>query len=109
MPRNRDQLVKPTDEELQRIKATTEQFMGSAPTRMTERMFDLWLTEQRMAAERRATARLTRATWVLAIMTLALVVATCVLVYVTAVQRDGSGWSGGDPVTFSGSREGSTQ
>ncbi len=47
---------------------------------------DIWVTEHRIRAEKEASDRLTRATWVLAAMTLALFLATVALVFVTIAQ-----------------------
>jgi hypothetical protein len=68
-------------------------FVSAAPTTpiisgMGQRDYvEAWITEHRMNAERRATRRLTIATWVLALATVALVFATFVLAHVTAVHH----------------------
>ncbi len=102
---NEDQLPLPTKVDKERLVAIWKAFAVSPQTTniSPQNLMDAWVVEHRMKADRRATARLTRATWVLALITLALVIATCVLVYVTAVHREGSGWPD-DPVTFSGAR-----
>jgi hypothetical protein len=46
-------------------------------------LLDVWLMEHRIAAERNASSRLTRATWALAVMTLVLPAATVAPVVVT--------------------------
>ncbi len=48
---------------------------------------DVWITEHRMAAERKATARLTFATWALVFATCVLVAATVALVIATAAHH----------------------
>jgi hypothetical protein len=57
------------------------------PTGATVTYAELWTVEHRMTAERQANDRLARAAWVLVFTTLALVGATLVLAYVTAVHH----------------------
>jgi hypothetical protein len=44
---------------------------------------EVWVAEHRIRAEHLGTSRLSRATWVLVLVTLTLVIATAALVYVT--------------------------
>ena len=50
---------------------------------------EIWIVEHRMTAERKATSRLTTATWVLVITTAVLAFATFVLAYGMAVPQCG--------------------
>jgi hypothetical protein len=73
----------------QRRKVAAEQFDEQQSLRTAGNMFEVWITEHRMNAERKATARLTLATWALMGTTGVLVLATVVLAIVTAVHHGG--------------------
>jgi hypothetical protein len=78
-----DQIVGPSPEELERIRAALFVVGGGHWNFSHPEIREVWLLEQRMKAERLASQRLQRATWALAIVTAALVVATVALVIAT--------------------------
>jgi hypothetical protein len=53
-----------------------------------QHLLDFWLVEHRMESERKATTRLTFATWALVATTVALVIATIALVIATATHHE---------------------
>ena len=70
-------------ERIRNILTTTAEAVGGNVMWGAKSYLEVWITEHRMRADEKASARLTRATWVLAAMTAALVLATIALVYVT--------------------------
>jgi hypothetical protein len=82
---NEDLLMVPTSDDRERINAVRRALCDvPAITNISpQNRMDIWLVEHRLRAERLATARLTRATWVLVAATGVLALATIALVYVT--------------------------
>lgn len=83
-----DQIDPASTEDLARINSLLRAIGGPNVVWGAGSTLEVWLTEQRIRAEREASARLTRATWVLAIVTLVLAAATVALV-VSTVRRGG--------------------
>lgn len=84
-----DLLRIPTDADRERLNAIWTAIQG-APSYQTspQNRMDIWVIEHRVRSDRLASARLTRATWVLVVATVALFLASAVLVYVTAAHED---------------------
>ena len=70
-------------ERIRSILTTVAAAVGGNVSWGASAYLDVWITEHRMRADEKASTRLTRATWALAGMTAALVLATIALVYVT--------------------------
>lgn len=70
-------------DEHKRIGEVLRQIGGDNVIWGAQAHLDVWLTEHRIRSELLATARLTRATWVLVLATVVLAVATVALVVVT--------------------------
>jgi hypothetical protein len=86
---NANQLGEMSDDERERIRKVLSTIPDpkvnpSGVTWLHTQYLDVWLTEHRVRAERRATARLTTATWVLMGATAVLAFATIALVIATA-------------------------
>lgn len=74
-----------SDADLERINGFLHRVGGPHVQWGAGNVLDVWVTEQRMKAEERASQRLLRATWVLAAATVALVLATVGLIVVAVV------------------------
>lgn len=82
-----DQLPEPTDAELQRVADLLRRIGGTQVIWGAKDALEVLVVEHRMRAERLASQRLMRATWVLAVATIALVAATVGLIYATFADR----------------------
>lgn len=84
MAKHEDAVPTITDEDRERIQRDLVALAGPSNVDWgAENVLDVWLTEHRVAAERRSSAALARATWVLGAMTLMLVFATVGLLVAT--------------------------
>lgn len=81
--RARDQIIDMPEADRVRIGALLQNIGGPHVVWGAQQSLDVWMAEHRMRAEREASARLTRATWALAAVTLVLAGATIALVIVT--------------------------
>jgi hypothetical protein len=72
-----------TAEDMQRVDAPLRDIGGQHVTWGPGSILDVWVAESRMESERRSAHRLVIATWALAGMTLALVLATIGLIIAT--------------------------
>lgn len=79
-------MEEPSEDDLLRVRAILARVGGPQVSWGAVNALEVLLTERRMEAERRASARLTRATWALVIATVGLVLATVVLVGATMQQ-----------------------
>jgi hypothetical protein len=79
-----DEIDEMSAAEHDRIDGLLKQIGGFNVQWGAQAFLDVWITEHRMRAERQATARLTRATWVLVFTTAVLAFATIALVIATA-------------------------
>ena len=70
----------PSDSELSRIRDLLTKIGGPHVQWGAQQILDVWVAEARLEAERRASARMLTATWVLAAATVALVFATVGLI-----------------------------
>lgn len=80
---NRDQFEIPSEADLERVRAVLAHIGGGNVVWGAGSSLEVLLVERRMAAERHASERLTRATVVLAMATVVLALATVALVLVT--------------------------
>ncbi|HET6874893.1 MAG TPA: hypothetical protein VFH70_08955 [Acidimicrobiales bacterium] len=78
-----DLLPEPTDADLQRLRAIQSRIGGEHVHWNAQSLLDALVVEHRMRAERKATARLARATWALVGATGVLVLATVGLIVAT--------------------------
>lgn len=81
----RDLVAEMPDTDKQRISKLLGQIGGPNVMWGSVNYLEVWLTEHRVRAEREATERLTRATWVLSAATVVLALATVALVLATVV------------------------
>lgn len=72
-----------TDDDLTRVREVLRQIGGPNVSWGAANVLEVWIAENRMEAERRASQRILVATWVLAIATIGLVGATIGLIVVT--------------------------
>lgn len=81
-----DRVHEPSEEELARIRAILRRVGGEHVTWGASSILEVLMTEKRLTLDRLLSGRLIRATWALAFITLALVLATVALIIVTANQ-----------------------
>jgi hypothetical protein len=86
---NEDRIPVPSTENRNRIDDVWRALFDvpSLASISPQNRLNILVVEHRLKAERLATARLTRATWVLVAATAVLALATIALVYVTALSR----------------------
>ncbi len=78
-----DWVPEPSDDDLKRIERLLEKVRGRHVAWGASSVLDVLLVERRLHAERIASERLARATWVLAGSTIVLALATVVLLFAT--------------------------
>lgn len=79
-----DRIPTITQEDAERIARDLLAIGGPHVSWGAHQTLEVWLVEQRMRADRASAAALSKATWMLVAVTFALVLATVVLVVVTA-------------------------
>lgn len=80
-----DAVPEPTPEELERVNRLLRSVGGPSVAWGAASVLEVLVVEQRMKAERLASARLTRATWALALATVVLAASTVGLIIATLV------------------------
>lgn len=80
----KDEITELDEDDKARIGALLRSIGGRDVVWGAASVLEVWMTEQRMRAEREASTRLTRATWALAAVTCVLAAATVALVVATA-------------------------
>ena len=81
-----DLVPEPGDEDLDRIAKLLRKVGGPNVSWGAANVLDVLLTEWRLEAERKASDRIARATWVLAGSTIVLALATVALIFATMAQ-----------------------
>lgn len=83
MPESTDLVPEPTDDDLERVRSVLRRIGGPHVSWGAVNELEVLLTERRLQAERMASDRLIRASWVLAFATVILALATVALIFAT--------------------------